>query len=59
LFIIGFTAHSVQSSVVMPFMLRVIIQVYIYQMPIELALEQEIVNWTLLSYTLVVLVCWN
>ena len=43
----------------MPFMLRVIIQVYICQMPVELALEQEIVNWTLLSHTPVVLVCWN
>ncbi|KAG1853981.1 hypothetical protein F4604DRAFT_1932950 [Suillus subluteus] len=55
LFVIGFTAHSVQPSVVMPFMLRLIIQVYIHQMPVKQALEQEIAHWTLLNHTPVVL----
>ncbi|KAG2335539.1 hypothetical protein BDR05DRAFT_425743 [Suillus weaverae] len=59
LFVIGFTAHSVQPSLVMPFMLRLIIQVYIHQMPVEQALEREIAHWTLLSHTPVVLVCWD
>ncbi|KAG2108257.1 uncharacterized protein F5147DRAFT_652975 [Suillus discolor] len=58
-FIIRFTAHSVQPSVVMPFMLQMIIEVYIHQKPVQLALEQEIANWMLLSHTPVVLVCWN
>ncbi|KAG1894531.1 uncharacterized protein F5891DRAFT_985014 [Suillus fuscotomentosus] len=55
-FIIGFTAHSVQPSVVMPFMLQTIVEVYIHQKPVQLALEQQIANWTLLSHTPVVLV---
>ncbi|KAG2353212.1 hypothetical protein BDR07DRAFT_1383381 [Suillus spraguei] len=58
LFIIGFTAHSVQPSVVMPFMLRVIIKVYIHHIPVELVLEEEIAHWTLLCHTPVVLV-WH
>ncbi|KAG2362863.1 hypothetical protein BDR07DRAFT_977993 [Suillus spraguei] len=58
-FIIGFTAHSVQPSVVMPFMQRVVTQVYIHQMPVEQALEMEISHWSMLSHTPVVLVCWN
>ncbi|KAG1759645.1 hypothetical protein EDD22DRAFT_849087 [Suillus occidentalis] len=56
-FIIGFTGHSVQPSVVMPFMLWVVTQAYIYQMPVETTLEHEIANWTLLCHTPVVLVC--
>ncbi|KAG1868939.1 hypothetical protein DFJ58DRAFT_837776 [Suillus subalutaceus] len=58
-FITGFTAHSVQPSVVMPFILWVIIQVYIHHLPVEQALEQEIAHWSLLSHTPVVLICWN
>jgi hypothetical protein len=40
-------------------MLQTIIQVYIHRVPVQLALEREIANWTLLSHTPVVLVCWN
>ncbi|KAG1817621.1 uncharacterized protein BJ212DRAFT_1480176 [Suillus subaureus] len=58
-FIIGFTAHSVQPSMVMPFMLWVIIQVYIHHLPVEQALEQEIAHWSLLSHIPMVLICWN
>ncbi|KAG1860109.1 hypothetical protein F4604DRAFT_1684484 [Suillus subluteus] len=58
-FIIGFTAHSVQPSVVMPFMLQVIIQIYIHCLTVEQALEWEIAHWSLLSHTPVVLICWN
>lgn len=43
----------------MPFMLQTIVEVYIHQKPVQLALEQQITNWTLLSHTPVVLVCWN
>lgn len=59
LFIVGFTGHSVQPSVVMPFMLQLIIHVYIHQMPVELALQRQMAHWTLLSHTPVVLVCWD
>ncbi|KAG2090489.1 uncharacterized protein F5147DRAFT_658156 [Suillus discolor] len=48
LLVSSFTAHSVQPSVVMPFMLWVAVQVYTNGMPVKLALEKEIANLTLL-----------
>ncbi|KAG2126342.1 uncharacterized protein EDB93DRAFT_1274406 [Suillus bovinus] len=58
-FIIGFTAYSVQPTIVMPFMLRIAVEIYIYKKPVELAVEQVISSWTLLCHTPVVLVCWT
>ncbi|KAG1770824.1 hypothetical protein EV702DRAFT_1049269 [Suillus placidus] len=58
-FVIGFTAHSVQPTMVMPFMLRIAVEIYVHQKPVELAVEEVISNWTLLCHTPVVLVCWT
>lgn len=58
-FIIGFTAYSVQPTMVMPFMLRIAVEIYIHKKPVELAVEEVISSWTLLCHTPVVLVCWT